>query len=131
MKDDPDFMKRITLAIATRKAACEILEVSEQADPYELKKAYRRAAKKYHPDHCGNSPDANKQFAIVSCAYELLALGKPCPKILESINACSGSPEDEKYHLENPWGYFLWWQDKFYADSTNTKKNKGRVNSCI
>jgi hypothetical protein len=131
MKHDSEFMKRISLDLEARKAACRILEVTEQADQCELKKAYRSAAMKYHPDRCGNSPDTNKKFALVNCAYELLALGKPCPRILEGIDAWSGVPEDEQYRLGNPWGHFLWWQEKFYADGTNTKRNKRRNSFCI
>jgi len=131
MKHDSEFMERISLDLEARKAACKILEVTEQADQCELKKAYRLAVKKHHPDRCGNSPDANKKFALVNCAYELLALGKPCPGILESISAWTGIPEDEKYRLDNSWGHFLWWQEKFCSDSTNTEKNERRNNSCI
>lgn len=114
-RDDLEFMERITLDLQTRHAACQILEVSESADERELKKAYRRASLKYHPDHNQNDPDANKRFALVKCAYELLAEGKPCPAILEEINSWQGAPEDDKYNLDNPWGHFLWWREKFYG----------------
>jgi DnaJ-domain-containing protein 1 len=44
MRDDPDFMRRINLDLAARKAACRILDVTEDADPEQLKRAYRIAA---------------------------------------------------------------------------------------
>jgi len=113
-KDDWDFMERITLDLQTRHAACRILEVTESVSKKELKKAYRRASLKYHPDHNQDDPDANKKFVLIKCAYELLAEDKPCPKLLEEINSWPGVPEDDKYKLDNPWGHFLWWREKFF-----------------
>lgn len=124
-------MKRISMDLEARKAAREILEVTEQADPGELKRAYRRAALKYHPDHCGNSPEANKKFVLIKCAYELLAFGAPCSQLLEAVNKWSGVPNDKKYRLDNPWGHFLWWREKFYGNRSNIPKKKHRGNSCI
>ena len=106
-RDDAEFMERITLDLQTRHAACQILEVSESADERELKKAYRRAPLKYHPDHNQHDPDANKKFILIKSAYELLAQDKPCPALLEEINSWPCVPENNKYGLDNPWGYFL------------------------
>ena len=132
MKHDPDFMEKITKNLEARKAAGRILDISESADMNELKKAYRKAAAKYHPDHNGNTPEANKKFILIKCAYELLAFDKPCEKLLEEINSWPGVPEDGKYRLENPWGHFLWWREKFFESG----KMKGTLNgskraSCI
>jgi hypothetical protein len=131
MKHDPDFMEKITSGLEARKAAGRILDVSESADMNELKKAYRKAATKYHPDHNGNTPEANKRFVLIKCAYELLAFDKPCDKLLEEINSWPGVPKDGKYRLDNPWGHFLWWRDKFFdfAQKNDKKRNKGK--SCI
>jgi len=132
MKEDLEFMERITQDLEARKAACKILEVEEMADKQQLKKAYRRAAIKYHPDHNESSPDANKKFTLINCAYELLAFDKPCDKILEEINSWPGVPEDGNYRIDNPWGHFLWWREKFF----DSDKEKGQINgskrsSCI
>jgi hypothetical protein len=132
MKHDPDFMEKISKNLEARKAAGRILDISESADMTELKKAYRKASTKYHPDHNGNTPEANKKFILIKCAYELLAFDKPCEKILEEINSWPGVPEDGKYRLENPWGHFLWWREKFFE----SEKMKGTLNgskrsSCI
>lgn len=48
----------------------KILGVSEEADPAKIKKAYRRAAKRYHPDI---SPKDEGKFKEVQEAYETLS----------------------------------------------------------
>jgi hypothetical protein len=129
VKDDFNFRERITRDLEARKAACKVLGVSEDANKSELKKAYRKASMKYHPDHNQDDPDANKRFALVKCAYELLAEDKHCPELLEEINTWEGVPEDSKYNLGNPWGHFLWWREKFFGSEEKKGRNRGR--SCI
>jgi preprotein translocase subunit Sec63 len=107
-------MAKITSDLEARKAACKILQVQDDATREQLKKAYRKASMKYHPDHNQDDAEAAKRFVLVKCAYELLAEDKPCPELLEEINAWKGIPEDDKYKLDNPWGHFLWWREKFF-----------------
>jgi len=129
MKDDFEFMERITRDLASRKAACKVLGVPEDADKKELKKAYRKASMKCHPDHNQDDAEATRRFVLVKCAYELLAEDKPCPRLLEEINTWEGVPEDGKYKLNNPWGHFLWWREKFFV--LEEKKKQNRNTSCI
>ncbi len=49
----------------------KVLGVDEKADAGEIKKAYRKLARKYHPD-VSKEPDAENQFKKVSEAYEVL-----------------------------------------------------------
>jgi preprotein translocase subunit Sec63 len=112
-----------------RKAACRIIGVGENVNKADLKKAYRRAAIQYHPDRSGNTQEANRKFLILKCAYELLAFDKPCDNLLEEINSWSGVPDDSKYRLDNPWGHFLWWREKFFSTEDNKKEHKNI--SCI
>ena len=131
-RDDWDFMERITLDFQTRLAACRILEIAENVSKKELKKAYRKASLKYHPDHNQNDPDANKKFVLIKCAYELLAEDKPCPAILEEIDSWPGVPEDNKYKLDNPWGHFLWWREQYFDSEKREETNSNdKRSSCI
>jgi hypothetical protein len=113
-RDDYEFGERITRDLQARRAAHKILGIQEDAGKEELKKAYRRASLKYHPDHNPDDSDAHKKFLLVKCAYELLTEDKPCEMLLEEIKSWEGVPEDDKYKLDNPWGHFLWWREKFF-----------------
>ena len=113
-RDDYEFGERITRDLQARRAACKILGVPEDANKEMLKKAYRRASLKYHPDHNPNDSDAHKKFLLIKCAYELLAEDKPSEMLLEEIKSWPGVPEDDKYKLDNLWGHFLWWREKFF-----------------
>jgi len=130
MKDDFDFTEKISRDIEVRKAACRVLQVRDGAGQEQLKKAYRRAAMKYHPDHNQDDPQANRKFTLIKCAYELLAGDTPCDELLKEIDSWPGVTKDEKYNLDNPWGHFLWWRQKFFG-SEKEKNSNGKRSSCI
>ncbi|MGL5066185.1 MAG: DnaJ domain-containing protein, partial [Microcoleus sp.] len=50
----------------------EILGVSRSADKEEIKRAYRRLARKYHPD-VNKEPGAEDRFKEINRAYEVLS----------------------------------------------------------
>lgn len=50
----------------------EILELSKNATEEEIKKSYRRLAKKYHPDLNKGDKSAEEKFKEISEAYEVL-----------------------------------------------------------
>jgi curved DNA-binding protein len=50
----------------------ELLGVQRHASPEELKKAYRRLAKQYHPDVNGGSSEAEQRFKQIHEAYAVL-----------------------------------------------------------
>ena len=50
----------------------EVLGVTREASKDEIKSAYRKAAKKYHPDLNKDNPQAEEKFKEVSEAYEVL-----------------------------------------------------------
>jgi molecular chaperone DnaJ len=51
----------------------EILEVSTNADKAEIKKAYRKMAKQYHPDKNSGDKEAEHMFKLVNEAYQCLS----------------------------------------------------------
>ncbi|HSR97710.1 MAG TPA: molecular chaperone DnaJ [Kofleriaceae bacterium] len=51
----------------------EVLEVDRQASASDLKKAYYRLAKKYHPDHNPGDKVAEEKFKEASNAYSVLS----------------------------------------------------------
>lgn len=57
---------------ATRKDYFDVLDVSRDATPEEIKKAFRRLAMKYHPDR-NRHKDAEVRFKAINEAYEVLS----------------------------------------------------------
>ena len=60
--------------MATKRDYYEILGVNREASKEEIKRTYRRLAKKYHPDLNKDNPkEAEEKFKEVSEAYEVLS----------------------------------------------------------
>ncbi len=50
-----------------------ILEIDTDATEAEIKSAFRKLARKWHPDVAGNSPEVVKRFKEINEAYEVLS----------------------------------------------------------
>ncbi len=59
--------------MASQKDYYEILGVDRDADEKEIKKAYRKKARKLHPDVNKDDPNAEENFKELSEAYEILS----------------------------------------------------------
>jgi len=59
--------------VATKRDYYQILDVPRDASPEEIKKAYRKAALKYHPDRNKDDPEAERKFKEAAEAYEVLS----------------------------------------------------------
>jgi molecular chaperone DnaJ len=60
------------MAASSKRDYYEVLSVARSASQEEIKKAYRRLAREYHPD-LNKSPDAEARFKEISEAYEVLS----------------------------------------------------------
>ncbi|EKD80875.1 MAG: hypothetical protein ACD_39C02116G0002 [uncultured bacterium] len=90
----------------------KILEVSESASKEDIKKAFKRLAKKYHPDINKGDKNAEERFKEVSEAYEVLGRKDEREKY-DAARSGRGSFNFEGFSKDGPLGDF------FYSSSGN------------
>ncbi len=56
----------------TERDALDLLDLNGDEDWPQIKKQFRKMAKKYHPDHNKNDKEAEKKFQQINTAYEIL-----------------------------------------------------------
>jgi len=81
----------------------QILGIKPNASPEEIKKAYRRLAKRYHPDVNPNNPNAAAKFIVVREAYEYALaekIGGVRPKTQWSAEQSTTDPVARKRNEE-------------------------------
>jgi len=61
------------MPVATKRDYYEVLGVSNNASADEIKRAYRKAAMKFHPDRNADNPEAEVKFKEAAEAYEVLS----------------------------------------------------------
>ena len=86
-----------TLSNNLAKRDYEILGVSRDASEKEIKEAFYKLAKKFHPDNNKSDKDAVKKFQEISSAYECLMSNK-------GFKNSSGQVKAKRYDYrhENP-----------------------------
>lgn len=75
-----------------QKDPYEILGVSRTATPDEIKRAYRRLAKEFHPDRNKDKKDSERKFKEVQAAYEVV--GDPERRAQFDRFGAGGPPPD-------------------------------------
>jgi curved DNA-binding protein CbpA len=54
----------------------EVLDIPHNATKKQIKKAFRRLAKRFHPDRNRGNPEAEEKFKKVQAAYDILIKGQ-------------------------------------------------------
>jgi len=101
-----------TMTISSKKDYLSILGLSNDFDDKELKKAFRREARKWHPDLNKNDLNAEERFKLINEAYEYLRDTKNRNESLdvniqddyEINNFKKGFPDFQDY-LDSLFGY--------------------------
>ena len=113
-------MIRGTMTISSKTDCISILGLSNNFDDLELKKAFRREARKWHPDLNKNDINAEERFKLINEAYEYLRdpnkrafLDKKSNNHNEENNFVTGFPEFEDY-LKILFGYKV--KPDFYSE---------------
>ncbi|MFP5271400.1 DnaJ domain-containing protein [Coleofasciculus sp.] len=73
----------------------QILGVSSTATLEEIKKAYRRLVRRYHPDLHPDNPDATDRFKVICEAYQVLSDGVQRRQYDEEIQPQPNQPKTE------------------------------------
>ena len=89
-----------TMTTSSKKDYLSILGLSSEFDDIELKKAFRREARKWHPDLNKNDINAEDRFKLINEAYEFLR--DPARRV-KSIDSNSSNEENlNKYSTGFP-----------------------------
>lgn len=70
----------------------QVLGVAKGASEAEIKSAYRKLARKYHPDLNKDNKDAAEKFKEISCAYDILGDKEKRRKYDNNEIDCDGKP---------------------------------------
>lgn len=104
--------------MADSKGYYAILGVSERATQLEIKKAYRRMARKHHPDRNGNGAHGEEMIKKINAAYEVLSDGHRRAQYDEGNVEHSAEPEQAPDHFHV--------RDHPHQEQTRAERLKGR-----
>ena len=85
----------------------EIMGVARDASPDEIKRAYRRLARKYHPD-VSKEKDAEARFKEVGEAYEVLR----DPEKRKAYDQLGRRPQGEEFRPPPDWNFEFEGEDR-------------------
>ncbi len=115
-----------TMTTSSRKDYLSILGLTNSFDDIQLKKAFRREARKWHPDLNRNDINAEERFKLINEAYEFLSdnskeinsddLNAPNDENLDNFS--TGFPEYQDY-LKHLFGFE-------YDSELNKKRNNDK-----
>lgn len=66
-------LSHIITAVPTKRDYYEVLGINREASDDEIKKAFRRLAKQYHPDANQGDPQSEEKFKEIGEAYQVLS----------------------------------------------------------
>ncbi len=119
----------------TNKDPYEILGVSRNATQDEIKRAYRRLAKQYHPDRNPGDKSAEQHFKEVHAAYEVLGdaqrrtqydrfgAGGPTPEY-QTWTEAHGAPFEDLHVDFGPMGDLSSIFEQFFSRGVGTKARR-------
>lgn len=113
MKNRDNWQEELKTLIRREKKARQILGVGEMDGVEKIKQAWRELVFQYHPDRNNGSLESQQMFVLVNAAYNCLTRKQDC-EVMDTPPAQDGTLVDGKYILNNSWGYFLWWRDKYF-----------------
>ncbi len=119
---DRDWQAEIVGLQDRERKARAILGVSETAGRMEIRRAFRRASLTHHPDANQGDTSAAARFHLICCAYKFLTEGEACTA-LDELGRPPTTSVDGTYRLDNPWGYWCWWREKYFGDPSREKRN--------
>ncbi len=81
----------------------DVLGVARSATEAEIKKAYRKLAKVWHPDQKRDDPSAKEKFGEINAAYELLSDKEKRGQFDRGEIDAEGKPRFEGFGGQGPW----------------------------
>ena len=123
-----------TMTISSKKDYLSILGLSHDFDDKELKKAFRREARKWHPDLNKNDLNAEERFKFINEAYEYLRdpnkryenSDKDIQVDDDNLNFETGFPDFQDY-FDSLFGYK--YNSRYYEENNSESYDDDSINT--